>query len=164
MAATGSVTLVGAGPGDPDLLTVAASRALRDETALVVADRLVSSEVLSQVKGELKVARKLPGCAEAAQQEIYQWVSNAVRSGRNVVRLKIGDPFVFGRGSEEVLWFREHLGVEAKVLPGVSAAFAAPLLGNIPLTHRDVSNQVVMSTGYGKDEARPALQVCHMVV
>ena len=157
----GSITLVGAGPGDPELLTVAAARALSNANALVVADRLVSKEVLELVAGELKVANKFPGCAEDAQQEIYTWCTEAVRSGRDVIRLKIGDPFMFGRGSEEVLEFRSRLGVEAAVVPGVSAVFSAPLLGGIPVTHRGVANQLVVSTGYGRELSTPALQRYH---
>ena len=99
----GSIALVGAGPGDPDLLTLAAARFISDSEALVISDRLVSDEVLALVKGELRIAGKLPGCAEKAQQEIYGWVAEAVANGRKVVRLKIGDPFVFGRGGEEVM-------------------------------------------------------------
>ena len=138
-----------------------ARRALADERRLVIADRLVSREVLALVRGELRVARKLPGCAEIAQQEIYRWTEEAVRAGKDVVRLKIGDPFVFGRGGEEILEFRERLGVEASVVPGVSAVFSSPLLGKIPVTHRAVASQVVMSTGYGKEYARPSLQSYH---
>ena len=134
---------------------------LADERRLVIADRLVSREVLALVRGELRVARKLPGCAEIAQQEIYRWTEEAVRAGKDVVRLKIGDPFVFGRGGEEILEFRERLGVEASVVPGVSAVFSSPLLGKIPVTHRAVASQVVMSTGYGKEYARPSLQSYH---
>lgn len=154
----GRITLVGAGPGDPNLLTVAAMRQLRDENCLVIADRLVSDEILELVAGELRVARKRPGCADEAQREIYQWVAEAVLMGRDVVRLKIGDPFVFGRGGEEILEFRETLGIEARVIPGVSAAFASPLLGNIPVTHRGAANQVVMSTGFGRNLETPSLQ------
>ena len=157
----GSIFLVGAGPGDPELLTVGAAKILADERRLVIADRLVSREVLALVRGELRVARKLPGCAEIAQQEIYRWTEEAVRAGKDVVRLKIGDPFVFGRGGEEILEFRERLGVEASVVPGVSAVFSSPLLGKIPVTHRAVASQVVMSTGYGKEYARPSLQSYH---
>ena len=104
-------------------------------------------------------AVKLPGCAEAAQQEIYRWCEDAARAGTDVVRLKIGDPFVFGRGGEEVLEFRKRLGIEAKIIPGISSVFSAPLLGGIPVTHRGSATQVVMSTGYGKGEATPDLQV-----
>jgi uroporphyrin-III C-methyltransferase len=113
--------MVGSGPGDPDLLTVAAYRLLtettNDKDALVIADRLVSPEILDLVRNkEVKVARKLPGCAELAQEEIYWWAYQALNQGRHVIRLKIGDPFVFGRGGEEVLTFR-RFGVKAKVVP-----------------------------------------------
>ena len=94
----GRVTLVGAGPGSPDLLTVAAYRILSDPSNLVIVDRLVSAEILELVRGEVKIANKHPGCADVAQREIYDWVNGGVLAGRHVVRLKIGDPFVFGRG------------------------------------------------------------------
>lgn len=113
----GRVTLVGAGPGDPDLLTVAAYKLLTENPdALVISDRLVADEILDLIPGEIKVARKLPGCAELAQEEIFSWVHDGLKQGRHVIRLKIGDPFVFGRGGEEVLVFRDF-GVEAKVVP-----------------------------------------------
>ena len=152
-----SPPFLGSGPGDPELLTLAAYRRLQDPSALVVADRLVSPEILELVRGEVRIARKLPGCAEAAQTEIYEWCAEALRSGRDVVRLKIGDPFVFGRGGEEVLYFRSAVGVEPVVIPGVSAALAAPLLGGIPVTHRGVSSQVVTCTGYGRNGTSPDL-------
>lgn len=156
----GRITLVGSGPGDPDLLTMAAHRLLSDPTTLVIADRLVSQEILDIIPGEVKVARKLPGCAELAQEEIYWWAYQGLNQGKHVVRLKIGDPFVFGRGGEEVLTFR-RFGVESKVIPGVSAAFSAPLLASIPVTHRGVSNQVVMCTGYGREGTSPDLIQYH---
>ncbi|KAL7471043.1 hypothetical protein ACHAXS_011315 [Conticribra weissflogii] len=190
----GRITLVGAGPGLPDLLTLAAHRVLSDPDALVVVDRLVSPEIRDVVRGQVKVAKKHPGCAEQAQQEIYEWCIDGLREGRHVVRLKIGesivwigyslwtmwvaegkahwvigigmlflflfsfsgDPFVFGRGGEEVLEFRKF-GVEPVVIPGVSAAFSAPLLASIPVTHRGISNQVVMCTGYGRNNTSPDL-------
>jgi len=116
----GKVTLVGSGPGDPDLLTLSAYKLLTEavpgEEKLVIADRLVSPEILSLINCEVKVARKLPGCAEVAQEEIYWWTYQALNQGKHVIRLKIGDPFVFGRGGEEVLTFR-RFGVEASVIP-----------------------------------------------
>lgn len=112
----GRITLVGSGPGDPDLLTMKAYKLLQDPNAVVIADRLVSQEILDLVKGEIKVARKLPGCAENAQSEIYWWAYQGLSAGKHVVRLKIGDPFVFGRGGEEVIQFRKF-GVESKVVP-----------------------------------------------
>jgi len=154
------ITLVGSGPGDPDLLTVAAYRIISDPEILCIADRLVSEEILNLVRGELRVVRKAPGCQEQGQDEIFNWVKEGVRKKKHVVRLKIGDPFVFGRGGEEVLKFRE-MGVEPKVIPGVSAAFSAPLLANIPVTHRGVSNQVVMCTGYGRNNTSPDLIQYH---
>ena len=147
----GSVSLVGAGPGDPDLFTVQAVRLL-SQASLVISDRLVSKEILAMIKCELRIAKKRPGCAEEAQEEIYTWTKDAVLAGKHVVRLKIGDPFLFGRGGEEVLEFRK-LGVEPLLVPGVSSAYAAPLSAKIPLTHRGISNSVLISTGYGKNEA-----------
>jgi len=156
----GRISLVGAGPGDPDLLTIAAYKIISHPDVLVVSDRLVSSEIIDLIQGECKIARKMPGCAEVAQEEIYKWCKEGVDAGKHVVRLKIGDPFVFGRGGEEVLKFRDY-GIEPKVIPGVSAAFSAPLLGSIPVTHRGVSNQVVMCTGYGRDGTSPDLIQYH---
>ena len=155
----GTVALVGAGPGDPDLLTMAAHKALASAD-VVVADRLVSQEILELVKGELKVARKLPGCALEAQREIYRWCAEAVLAGKNVVRLKIGDPYVFGRGGEEVLEFR-RLGVEPKVIAGISSALAGPLAAGIPVTHRGIANRVVFCTGMGKEESVPDVPPFH---
>jgi uroporphyrin-III C-methyltransferase len=155
----GTVTLVGAGPGDPDLLTVAAYKALQ-AADVVVADRLVSQEILELVQGDLKVARKLPGCALEAQREIYRWCAEAVLAGKSVVRLKIGDPYVFGRGGEEVLEFR-RLGVEPKVIPGISSALAAPLAAGIPVTHRGIANRVVFCTGMSKEETVPDVPPYH---
>lgn len=156
----GRVSMVGSGPGDPDLLTIAAAKVIEDPDALIIADRLVSPEIIAMCKGEVRTARKLPGCADKAQQEIYDWCREGLMDGKHVVRLKIGDPFVFGRGGEEVLEFRK-MGVEPKVIPGVSAAFAAPLLGGIPVTHRGISNQVVMCTGYGRNGTSPDLIQYH---
>lgn len=156
----GKITMVGSGPGDPDLLTMAAFKILSDPDAMVISDRLVSKEILDVIQGDYKIARKLPGCADAAQEEIYKWCKEGIDAGKHVVRLKIGDPFVFGRGGEEVIKFREF-GVEPKVIPGVSAAFSAPLLGSIPVTHRGVSNQVVMCTGYGRNGTSPDLIQYH---
>lgn len=177
----GKITLVGSGPGDPELLTLAAYKLLTGDDVdnqystsengsnesgktLVVADRLVSQEILDLVHSsgaECKIARKLPGCADAAQEEIYQWCKEGLDEGKHVIRLKIGDPFVFGRGGEEVLTFRHTYHVEPKIIPGVSSTFAAPALGSIPVTHRGVSNQVVMCTGYGKNGTSPDLISYH---
>jgi len=156
----GKITLVGSGPGDPDLLTLSAFKLLQDPEAFFICDRLVSSEIIDLIEGEVRIARKVPGCAEMAQEEIYGWAHDALSHGKHVVRLKIGDPFVFGRGGEEVITFR-RFGVEPNIIPGVSAAFSAPLLANIPVTHRGVANQVVMCTGYGREGSSPDLIQYH---
>lgn len=119
----GRITLVGSGPGDPNLLTVAAYKILTDPSNLVIADRLVSDEILDLIEGEVRVANKFPGCQHKAQDEIYDWCKEGLEKGRHVVRLKIGDPFVFGRGGEEVLRFREY-GVESTVIPVSSVVFS----------------------------------------
>eukprot|EP00607_Mallomonas_marina_P007000 CAMPEP_0182432614 /NCGR_PEP_ID=MMETSP1167-20130531/57774_1 /TAXON_ID=2988 /ORGANISM="Mallomonas Sp, Strain CCMP3275" /LENGTH=288 /DNA_ID=CAMNT_0024620359 /DNA_START=231 /DNA_END=1097 /DNA_ORIENTATION=- len=149
MHTLGKISLVGAGPGDPDLLTLQALKLINNAT-LVIADRLISPEILDLVKCELRIARKHPGCAEKAQEEIYEWVREGIQQGHNVVRLKIGDPYLFGRGGEEMLEFRK-LGVEPVVAAGVSSSYCAPMSSNIPLTHRGIANQVLISTGYGRD-------------
>lgn len=155
----GSVCLIGAGPGDPDLLTVQAVKVLQSAT-LVIADRLVSKEIISLIKCRVKVANKKPGCADEAQEELNQWVLEAVKQGERVVRLKIGDPFLFGRGAEEIIEYRKH-GIEAKVLPGLSSSYTAPLAASIPLTHRGMSNQVLISTGYGANSTHVDLPFYH---
>ena len=119
----GKVTLVGSGPGDPELLTMAAIKLLTDPSVFVICDRLVSQEIVDLIAGPIRVARKMPGCAELAQEEIYWWAHEALQEGKHVVRLKIGDPFVFGRGGEEVLTFR-RFGVEPKVIPVSSSSLS----------------------------------------
>ncbi len=147
------VRLVGAGPGDPGLLTVAARDAL-EEADLVLADRLVPAEILALVRGELRVATKLPGRAQAAQDELDRWTLDAFRAGRDVVRLKCGDPFVFGRGGEELEFLASH-GIEAEVLPGLSSALVAPLAAGIPTTLRGHADRILVLTATGRDLARP---------
>ncbi len=147
----GRLVLVGAGPGDPRLLTVAALEALASAD-IVVSDRLVPPEILSLAAGEVIVANKTYGRAHEAQEEIYWRIEEALRGGQTVVRLKGGDPFVFGRGGEEVLHFRA-LGYEAEVIPGISSALAAPLLAGIPVTTRGVASQVLVTTGHGENDS-----------
>ena len=159
----GRITLVGSGPGSPSLLTLAAHSLITDPNNLLIVDRLVSSEIralMDDAGVNYKIANKTPGCQMAAQDEIFDWCLQGLQDGKHFVRLKIGDPFVFGRGGEEVLQFREY-GVEPTVIPGVSAAFSAPLLANIPVTHREISNQVVMCTGYGKNNTSSDLIQYH---
>src|SRR5699024_4024259 len=150
----GAVTLVGGGPGDVDLLTIAGRRALA-EADVVVTDRLGPTGVLAELAEEVEVIQvgKEPGRHPVPQQEIITILVDQARRGRRVVRLKGGDPFLFGRGGEEVLACREA-GVPVTVLPGVSSALAAPALAGIPATHRGVAGAVHVTTGHaGLDPA-----------
>ena len=163
----GAVTLVGGGPGDVDLLTIAGRRALA-EADVVVTDRLGPTGVLAELAEEVEVIQvgKEPGRHPVPQQEINTILVDQARRGRRVVRLKGGDPFLFGRGGEEVLACREA-GVPVTVLPGVSSALAAPALAGIPATHRGVAGAVHVTTGHaGLDPAActALVQQCATVV
>lgn len=144
----GMVSLVGAGPGDPGLLTLGGLLRLR-EADVVIYDRLVSEEVLSLVpSGVLKVyGGKDPGSKGRQKQDrLNELMVREARSGRKVVRLKGGDPFLFSRGGEEAEFLRDH-GVDFEVVPGVSSALAVPAYAGIPLTHRGYSSSVTVVTG-----------------
>eukprot|EP00123_Amoebidium_parasiticum_P014082 comp22317_c0_seq1/m.33159 comp22317_c0_seq1/g.33159 ORF comp22317_c0_seq1/g.33159 comp22317_c0_seq1/m.33159 type:complete len:259 (-) comp22317_c0_seq1:469-1245(-) len=159
MAAQGSLTLVGAGPGDPELLTIAGQKALQ-RADLVVADRLIVQEILDMCGGEVRVANKVAGKSDEAQDELSEWCLEGLQKGQNVVRLKIGDPFLYGRAGEEILFFRQH-GYEPRVIPGISSAMAAPLVANVPLTHRAVADHVLIHTGRGHKGALPSIPPFH---
>lgn len=142
-----TVWLVGAGPGDPDLLTVRAARLLGDAD-VVVHDALVGDGVLALANpaAELIDVGKRPGLP-VPQETISALLVQLGRSGRRVVRLKGGDPFVFGRGGEELLALAAA-GVECDVVPGVSSSFAAAALAGVPVTHRGLSASVTVVTGH----------------
>lgn len=142
------VYLVGAGPGDPDLLTVKAQRILR-ETEVVVYDRLVSAEILELLPPGAKriYVGKAAGRHHMTQDEINQLLVNLARSGRKIVRLKGGDPFIFGRGSEEAKYIRDH-GFSFEVIPGITSAAGCSAYAGIPLTHRGLSTGVRIVTGH----------------
>jgi uroporphyrin-III C-methyltransferase len=153
------VSLVGAGPGDPDLLTEAARRRLA-EADLVLADRLIPDAVLALAGGEVRMADKEDGRSGAGQAELERWMVEAARAGRRVVRLKIGDPFVFGRGGEE-LEALAAAGVAAEVVPGVSSALAAPAAAGIPTTLRGLADRVLVLTGQGAGGAEVEAPAWH---
>jgi len=151
----GTMILVGAGPGHPDLLTQAALRAI-NTADLVLADKLISSETLALVprRTEIYIARKFPGNAEKAQEELQERGLQALIEGKRVIRLKQGDPYIFGRGGEEVLFYKGH-GYPVSVIPGLSSALSATALAGITATHRAVADQVVICTGTGRRGALP---------
>ncbi len=153
MKRTGVVYLVGAGPGDPDLLTVKAQRLLR-AADVVVYDRLVSAEILALIPtGVARIAvGKEPGCHTANQTEINRLLAALAHRGRCVVRLKGGDPLVFGRGGEEALYL-SRAGVSFEIVPGVTAATACAAYAGIPLTHRGLATGVQLVTGHRRDDA-----------
>jgi uroporphyrinogen III methyltransferase/synthase len=154
-ARSGVVYLVGAGPGDPGLVTVRALE-LVASADLVLYDRLIPDEVLRAARpdAELAYVGKLPGEPTVEQPEIERRMVEAAQAGRSVVRLKGGDPFVFGRGGEE----GEALaaaGIPFEVVPGVTAGVAAPAYAGIPVTHRDDASAVAFVTGH-EDPEKPA--------
>jgi uroporphyrin-III C-methyltransferase/precorrin-2 dehydrogenase/sirohydrochlorin ferrochelatase len=147
-AASGSVILVGAGPGDPGLLTLHALRAL-NEADVILHDRLVSAEVLDLARRD---ALRIDVGKQAGFHRLQQPLINAAmlehaRAGRRVVRLKGGDPFVFGRGGEEIEFLRAH-GIAYSVVPGVTAASACAAYAGIPLTHREHAQSVRFFTAH----------------
>jgi uroporphyrin-III C-methyltransferase len=152
---SGVVHLVGAGPGDPDLLTVRGLRLL-EEAEVVVHDRLGAEGLLHLAPPDALLidAGKAPGRHGMTQEEISAVLVEHARAGRRVVRLKGGDPFVFGRGGEEALALAEA-GLRCEVVPGVSSAIAAPALAGIPVTHRGIARTVTIASGHD-DPASPA--------
>lgn len=144
----GKVFLVGAGPGDPELLTVKGARCIA-QADVVVYDRLVHPGILDLAPAESEriLAGKKGGHYSFPQEKINKLLAARARAGLRVVRLKGGDPFLFGRGGEEALFLLQH-GIAFEVIPGVSSALAGPAAAGIPVTHRDVSSSVAFITGH----------------
>ena len=149
----GRCTLVGAGPGDPDLLTLKAVKAIAAATVLFV-DDLVNEAVLVHARPGARIVYvgKRGGCKSTPQAFIEKLMITAVREGETVVRLKGGDPFIFGRGGEEVEHLRDE-GIEVAVVNGITAGLAAVTSLGVPLTHRDHAQGVVFVTGHAKTGA-----------
>ncbi len=152
-SADGHVTLVGAGPGEAGLLTLAGLQALQTADVVLV-DRLVASEVRALARRDalqIEVGKE-GGGHSVTQEEIHRLMLEHARAGRHVVRLKGGDPFVFGRGGEELLCLREA-GIPYAVVPGVTAALAAAAQAGLPLTHRDLARSVRFATAHCRGSA-----------
>ena len=150
------VSLVGAGPGDPDLLTRKAAQRLA-EADLVLYDALTDSAALELAPRAQRVfVGKRAGRPAIRQETIHRLMIRAARRGRRVVRLKGGDPFVFGRGGEEALAL-SSAGVPFEVVPGISSAIAAAELAHIPVTHRGVASAFVVVSGHAEEAYRPVL-------
>ncbi len=151
----GTCTLVGAGPGDPELLTLRALKAIQAATVILV-DDLVSDAVLALASPNTRIipVGKRGGCQSTPQAFIEKLTLLAVNEGENVVRLKGGDPFVFGRGGEEVAHLRAA-GVEVTVVNGITAGLAAATSLGVPLTHREHAHGVLFVTGHAKPGEAP---------
>jgi uroporphyrin-III C-methyltransferase len=148
--------LVGAGPGDPDLLTLKAVKAIAAADVILI-DDLVNREVLQHAQRDARIVEvgKRGGCQSTPQEFIERLMIAEARAGHCVVRLKGGDPFIFGRGGEECAHLRAE-GIPVEVINGITSGLAAPSAIGVPLTHRDHAQGVVLVTGHGKSaDAEP---------
>jgi uroporphyrin-III C-methyltransferase len=153
----GKIILAGSGPGNPELLTLATLNAMK-AADIILADKLVPAPILDLIprRTTVHIARKFPGNADAAQDELLEMGLASLREKKTVLRLKQGDPYLFGRGGEEVTWFRQR-GFSPIVLPGITSALSAPLFADVPVTMRDVADQVLVCTGTGRKGAMPVM-------
>jgi uroporphyrin-III C-methyltransferase len=154
---TGTVYLVGSGPGDPELLTVKARRLL-DEADVILHDKLPGPDILAEIPDEKRedVGKRAHG-EGTSQQYINERLVELARDGKTIVRLKGGDPTVFGRGGEEMVYLADH-GVPFEVVPAVTSAIAGPEIAGIPVTHRDHASSVTFVTGHeSPDKAESAV-------
>ncbi len=143
----GKVYIVGAGPGDPELATLKAIKVIR-QADVILYDRLIPKELLDEAKpsAELIYVGKESGRHTLTQDEINKLLLEKALEGKTVVRLKGGDPYVFGRGEEECMYLIEH-GVECEVVPGITSAIAVPMYSGIPVTYRHASSSFAVITG-----------------
>ncbi|KZN96035.1 uroporphyrinogen-III C-methyltransferase [Aeribacillus pallidus] len=146
----GKVYLVGAGPGDPELITLKGLRCIQ-EADVILYDRLINNELLNHAKpnAELIYCGKLPGFHLLQQEIINHFLVKYAKKGNVVTRLKGGDPFVFGRGGEEAEALVKH-GIQFEIVPGITAGIAAPAYAGIPVTHREYGSSFAFITGHRK--------------
>jgi uroporphyrin-III C-methyltransferase len=145
----GMVYLIGAGPGDPDLITVKGLKILK-EADLILYDSLINPQLLElpEIKNKEKIfVGKRKGQHSFSQEEINELLLRYARAGKIIVRLKGGDPFIFGRGGEELSYLKKHK-IAIKVIPGITTASASSAVLQIPLTHRELGRSVIFITGY----------------
>jgi len=151
----GKVFLIGAGPGDPELMTLKAVRAL-GAADVVLVDDLVNHECLAHARADARIIRvgKRGGCRSTPQRFIDKLLVRYAKRGRTIARLKGGDPFVFGRGGEEMLALAQA-GIEVEVIPGITAGLGVPAGLGIPVTHRQIARGVIFLTGHTGDGSEP---------
>lgn len=149
-SASGRVTLVGAGPGDPELLTIKAINAIKRATVLLV-DDLVNPMILAHASPRARIVQvgKRGGCVSTPQSFIEKLMILAAQDGEEVIRLKGGDPFIFGRGGEEATHLRDA-GINVEIVNGITSGLAASTVLGVPLTHRDHAHGVVFMTGHNR--------------
>ena len=152
---SGKVFLIGAGPGDPELMTLKAARALGRADVILV-DELVNRGCLAHARSDAKVIEvgKRGACESTPQAFIEKLMIGMAKSGHTVARLKGGDPFVFGRGGEELQALLAQ-GIEVEVIPGITAGLGVPAALGIPVTHRELARGVAFVTGHSKDGSEP---------
>ncbi len=149
----GWVWLAGAGPGDPGLITVLGLHAIQSADA-ILHDALINEELLKLARGELIYAGKRAGVKSCKQSDISRTLVSLARKGKRVLRLKGGDPFVFGRGGEEAMTLARG-GIPFRIVPGVTAGIGGLAYAGIPVTHRDTNHAVTFITGHGSDGRLP---------
>lgn len=153
----GKVFITGAGPGDINLLTLRA-KAVVEAADVILYDNLINPDILNWAKdgAEKLFVGKLPYCSVITQETINQWMVDRALEGKQVVRLKGGDPMIFGRGAEEASFLKAN-GIDFEIIPGVTSALAAGAYAGIPMTHRDASQMVLFVTGHTKRGAKTGL-------
>ena len=151
---SGKVYLIGAGPGDPELLTLKAAKALQHADVVLV-DDLVNRDILQHAaQARVIEVGKRGGCKSTPQHFINRLMISLAEQGQTVARLKGGDPFLFGRGGEEMLALRAA-GITAEIIPGITSGIAAPTSLGIPVTHREYNHGVTFVTGHTQDGEKP---------